>query len=446
MSAQSIKLAAALAAGALLAACSENNTDGGSPDPTASTLNETTATSAPIVRAKSDQCRVATLSDTGAILYVVMGKECTLDHGVAVDFTVISGTPVRREVRRAAATFSELGTALPLDLPFVGSRDVTVFQEGQWRRIANDNSWGPRDGAGLLVKDGKAFLLGGWLHGPVSSEVWVTKDLLTWEFLGNAPWPARHGAGWLVHKNRLYVIGGDLIADVWSSEDGVDWRQEAADAPFGRRYAPNAASIDGKLVVYAGQHWFPVDWCTETPDCGVVGNNDVWESTDDGRTWSVANPAAPWAGRGLIHGSIVFNGEIYLVGGGLKSGLLGLNYSETVAEYSDIWSSPDGREWRLRVPQFSFAPRTHVSVLSTPFGCYVSDGSVGTQGNVSNDLFFAPDCLDYRPIAAPPLQRRHASSVAYFNGTVVILGGPVAGGALTDVWQYIPAAADSIRP
>jgi hypothetical protein len=439
-----------LAAAVLLAGCSDSDSDTRFKELTAGAIDATnTATffAGPVLEVKSEQCRVASTSDNGTLLYVVMGKECTLAQGVALDLTVISGSALRPEnVQHVAASFTELGTALPLDLPFLGTREVTVFQEGQWRLIPNPNSWAPRDGAGLLIKDGKAYLLGGWVHGPVSNEVWVTKDLLTWEFLGNAPWPARHGSAWLVHNNRLYVIGGDLIADVWSSADGIAWQEEAADAPFGRRYTPNAATINGKLVVYAGQHWFPTDWCSESPTCGVVGNNDVWESADDGKSWTVANPAAPWAGRGLIHGSIVFNGEIYLIGGGLKAGFPGAVSVETFAEFSDIWSSPDGHEWTLRVPQFSFLPRTHVSVLSTPFGCYVSDGSVGTQGNVSNDLFFAPDCLDYRPIPNPPLQKRHASSVAYFNGTVVILGGPVAGGALTDVWQYIPAAADSIRP
>jgi hypothetical protein len=447
LAAPSIQLAAALAAAAFLTGCGESGFEvaSGTHALTAGTFDRVAETS---LFAESDQCRIAAVNDTGALLYVIAGKECVLDHGLAVTFTAISfAAPLSANVKQTAATFSELGTALQLELPLIGSREVTVFQEGQWRRIPNANSWVHRDGAGLLIKDGKAFLLGGWRHeAGNSSEVWVTKDLLTWEFLGNAPWPPRHGSGWLVHNDRLYVIGGDLIADVWSSADGVEWRQEASDAPFGRRYAPSAASINGKLVVYAGQHWFPVDSCVESPDCGVVGNNDVWESTDDGRTWAVANAAAPWPGRGLIHGSIVFDGEIYLVGGGLKSVLPGMIRAETLVEYSDIWSSRDGREWRLRLPQFSFPPRTHHSVLSTPLGCYVSDGSVGMQVNVSNDLFFAPDCLDYRPIPNPPLQPRHASSLAYFNGTVVILGGPPAGGALTDVWQYIPAAADLARP
>lgn len=47
--------------------------------------------------------------------------------------------------------------------------------------------------------------------------------------------------------------------------------------------------------------------------------NDVWESADGGRSCDLANPAAPREGRGLIHGSVVFQNEIYLIGGGLKT-------------------------------------------------------------------------------------------------------------------------------
>jgi hypothetical protein len=36
------------------------------------------------------------------------------------------------------------------------------------------------------------------------------------------------------------------------------------------------------------------------------------------------------------------------------------------------------------------------------------------------------------------LPARHASSLAEFNGTLVLLGGPPYGGASTQVWQYVP--------
>ena len=325
-----------------------------------------------------------------------------------------------------------------ITIPGLGMRRVGLYRAGQWRRIENTASWQHRDGAGLLLLDGELYLLGGWLWGPVTSEVWKTRDLVNWQYLGDAPWPARHGSARLVHDRRLWVIGGDLYDDVWSSADGVRWTQEASAAPFGKRYAPNAASIGGKIVVYAGQAWNGGTWCVPLGPCIADAPRDVWSSSD-GRSWQRATTQTPWEGRGLIHGSVVHDGEIYLIGGGIKSTPPGERYSETTAEYRDIWSSLDGGAWTPRAEVFSFMPRTHFSVVSTPKGCYVSDGSVGTQANVVNDLFYAADCVNYAPVPdTPPHEPRHASSLADFNGSLVILGGPPAGDAGTTVWQYFP--------
>jgi hypothetical protein len=289
------------------------------------------------------------------------------------------------------------------------------------------------------MKDGYAYLLGGWTNGPVTNEVWRSVDLVNWEFLGFAPWAPRHGSAWLVHDGRLFVISGDMYADVWSSADGIDWRLENASAPFGKRYTPNAVSLGNRIVVYAGLSWHPEDWCIiGGPVCTVTGYDDVWESVDDGRTWRQILEHAPWPGRGLIHGSIVHDGKIFLIGGGLKTVPPGGQVNETVVQMTDIWSSPDGRAWTQLASSLPFPARTHFSVAQTSFGCVVSDGSVGLQANFSNDVYIARDCVNFVPLANPPLQPRHASSVAEFNGTLVILGGNPAYGAGTTVWQYVP--------
>lgn len=315
----------------------------------------------------------------------------------------------------------------------VGSKRLLLVRPGTWRMFPNENAWSGRDGAGLLFFKGELYLLGGWVYGPTTNEVWKTRDLHEWTYVGQAPWPPRHGAAWLVHRDRMYVIGGDLLDDVWSSADGVDWVQEAGRAPFGPRYTPNAASVDGYIVVYAGQHWSPVEWCVYQADCRPVGLQDVWRSRD-GRSWERL-PDAPWAGRGLIHGSVVHDGEIYLVGGGLKAPPPDARYAETQAEYTDVWSSADGLQWRRRGTMNH--PRTHFSVVATGSGCYLSDGSVRTQSNLTNELFFAADCVDFAPIPVPAdMPVRHASSFVSFNGSLVVLGGP--GGSGTSVWQYFP--------
>lgn len=388
------------------------------------------------LRVEVQGCPDVQVHDSGHALYLVQGRTCApgsprirLMHAeanasfdkAAVELTVAEGTEVQ-----------------DIEIPGLGRRSLGLFRTGTWRMIPNTDSWTGRDGAGLLLLRGEMYLLGGWVYGPTTSEVWKTRDLVHWELLTNAPWLPRHGAAWLVHDDRLWVIGGDLLEDVWSSPDGVQWTEEIAHAPFGPRYTPNAASVDGQIVVYAGQSWGPVEWCITRPDCYTVAPRDVWRSRD-GRQWNLVTPEAPWPGRALIHGSIVHDGEIFLIGGGLKVSPPGGRHSDTSAEYADIWSSRDGLAWTLRNPSFSFQPRTHFSVLSTPVGCFVSDGSVGTQVAVSNDLFIARNCVDFEPVPdTPPLQRRHASSLAWFNGSVVILGGPSNDAPGTAIWQYFP--------
>ena len=64
----------------------------------------------------------------------------------------------------------------------------------------------------------------------------------------------------------MWVIGGDLYIDVWSSADGVQWDQMTADAGFCPRYTPNAVVVGDDILLYAGQDFEPVGWCSSRPD------------------------------------------------------------------------------------------------------------------------------------------------------------------------------------
>ncbi len=211
---------------------------------------------------------------------------------------------------------------------------------------------------------------------------------------------------------------------------------ETGQAPFGQRYTPMVSSNGEYIYLYGGQYWTPVWWCSNRPDCLPVGPRDVWRSKD-GVLWGKVLDNVPWSGRALVHGSIFFESKFFLVGGGLKNATG--RWSETFSEFTDIWSSFDGLVWKKEVEEFNFAGRTHFSVLSTSDGCYVSDDSVGVQSNVSNELFYAFDCVNYQKVDVPiDLPARHASSLFEFNKSIVVLGGPPAGGAGTAIWQYFP--------
>lgn len=370
-----------------------------------------------------DGCEKYETNTNSNIVYITVSELCNT-RGITASFS-LNGNKQSVKLNEGVESLLKMGDV---------NYRVSLFKEKTWRNIEVDNGWEPRDGAGVVILNNRIFLLGGWVYETTQktvSEAWVTDDLITWQRLPDPPWKGRHGAGWVVHKNRIYVVGGDLIDDVWYTEDGTNWTLANGKAPFGERYTPIVHSDGEYMYLYGGMRWDPAWWCDNGRGCWPVAYNDVWRSRD-GVEWEKILNEAPWAGRALVHGSLYYQGEIFLIAGGMK-------INDTWLEYNDIWSSKDGISWQKRSDSLGFLPRTHVSVLATSKGCYVSDGSVTHQANVSNDLYFSTDCINYNQIGTPSeMQRRHASSLFEFNGSVVILGGPPVGGAGRTIWQYFP--------
>jgi len=375
--------------------------------------------SAPMVAAVPS-CTDVRLHDSGTIAYVTVEKSCVLSETpFVVSFLNDAGA--------YAVQFEALGVEQAVRL---GSwaRRVTVVERGTWRRFPNTDSWNWRDGAGLLAKDGGLYFISGGNGDDRNAppDVWFTRDLATWaRLVEQAPWMGRHGAGWIVHRRRLYIVSGDFATDAWSSADGINWRQHTATADFGPLYTPNVVSLNDELILYNGMR----------PD--YSGETGVWASGDGAEWERVAT--VPYQGRALIHGVAVFQGRVYVIGGGLKGFTDTGDWPvDTTAEFTDIWSSADGRVWRKEADTLGFAPRTHFAVLGTTHGCYVANGSVGLQRLTTGEVYFAPDCVHFELVSDPsPMPGVHATSLAEFNGSIVILGGhgSVVG---STVWQYFP--------
>jgi hypothetical protein len=106
--------------------------------------------------------------------------------------------------------------------------------------------------------------------------------------------------------------------DVWSSEDGVNWKQVTASAPWKPRLWFSA-------VVYRDHLWVLGGW-SET------GNlSDVWY-TKDGRNWTELKSDVIWTKR-HEHSAFVFQDKIWVAGG--------------AAEPS---STLDSQVWSLEIP------------------------------------------------------------------------------------------------
>lgn len=377
-------------------------------------------------------CTDVRVHDNGTVIYVTVAADCQPAAPLRLNVRGQDDVGFIERTIQVAAFDTEVALQLRTT-----QRRLSVHRRGTWRALSNGEAWAWRDGAGLLAKDDGLYLLGGWGGGQIlRSDVWFTRDLKNWKQLTPAaPWQGRHGAGWVVHGSKLWVLGGDLLPDVWSSSDGIDWHLESSNAAFGSRYTPIAASLGGRLLLYAGMAWGPTPWCAFEVGCFAHGFNDVW-SSQDGAQWSPLQTNALWAGRGLIHGTQLYKGRVYIVSGGLKLAAADATLAETSAEFHDVWSSSDGIAWRRETEDAGFTPRTHIATLGTSHGCYVAGGSITRQLQTTNEVWFAADCVQYSLVPGyQQLAVRHAASLAEFNGSLVLLGGhrDTAG---TTVWQY----------
>jgi hypothetical protein len=185
--------------------------------------------------------------------------------------------------------------------------------------------------------------------------------------------------------------------DVWSSLDGVHWTKRAAppwssgpcnEGPLDRGIIVGSVVFQGKLWVIGGG-----SYATNNPACTNVGSNQVWSWDGiDAHEWVEETPAAPWLPR-IYHNVFVFDNQIFVMAG-LQNESLGDD------RLCDVWSSADGVHWNA----------------------------------VSNPA---------------PWGGRHAASVWVYNGAVYMEGGtgqmypagpcPVATGSpfpVNDVWKF----------
>src|SRR5690606_744274 len=117
-------------------------------------------------------------------------------------------------------------------------------------------------------------------------QMWITggngsyfrsKDGKSWMRITEAmPWAGRITAGSVVFNGRVWIIGGQRegkrLNDVWSSADGLNWRQETSEAPWSpRQLHDNVVAFDGHLWVIGGS-------VQSSPPLKTY--RDVWRSPD----------------------------------------------------------------------------------------------------------------------------------------------------------------------
>lgn len=202
--------------------------------------------------------------------------------------------------------------------------DVWNSQDGKTWQFVNQGKelpWKDRVLHYTVVHNDKIWVIGGQsMPGFAKADeafyrdVWTTTDGIEWkEIKPQEPfWSARGMIGGAAVKDgRIWILGGgtydtpttpyrNFYNDVWSSADGVQWKQHTAKAPWHPRQYHDVAVWDGKLWVMEGYH----------KDGG--NRNDVWYSAD-GAEWKelVKTPWRPRHAASLF----VYQDALWMVAG-----------------------------------------------------------------------------------------------------------------------------------
>lgn len=272
----------------------------------------------------------------------------------------------------------------------IGPRDVWSSTDGvHWDLVTKQAAWKSGDIPTTVTFNGRIWFMGGWYagrlpEGQATSEVWSSADGAQWELATATPgWSPRLGAAGVEHDGRLWLLGGseqyffgndsDLRNDVWATDDGKQWTQVTASAPWAPRTFHNALSFKGKLWVFGGGNYLPT----------YHGYNDVWSSAD-GANWTRVTEHAPWAER-IWFSAVVWRGCMWVLGGWSN---------DPSKNWNDVWYTADGETWHeLKTPTIWSERHEH--------SAYVFDDKLwiaaGNAWPLVNDVWVLDLPKDWRP-------------------------------------------------
>ncbi|MBI1901317.1 MAG: galactose oxidase [Planctomycetia bacterium] len=231
-----------------------------------------------------------------------------------------------------------------------------------------------------------------------------------------APWQPRDSAGEVVFKDKLWIMGGwfDSFSppprDVWSSADGKTWELVAKDAPWKYSDLPMTLAFKDRMWIMGG-------W-TNGRLAGHGATSEVW-SSDDGANWELAAKSAGWSPR-IAAGAVAFQDRMWILGGTEN-----YYFGDERSLKNDVWSSADGKEWRLETESAPWSPRAyHAAVVHDGKIFVLGGGSYVPKYEARSDVWCSSDGVHWEQVIekAPWHERIWFSSVVY-RRRIWVLGG-----------------------
>ena len=142
--------------------------------------------------------------------------------------------------------------------------------------------------------------------------------------------------------------------------------------------------------------------------------NDVWSSAD-GKDWKLEAANAAWSPR-AYHQAVVLNEKIYVFGGG--------NYVPAYHATNDVWSSGDGVNWNRETAAAPWSARLWFSGAVYRDRMWVLGGWSNKPSKNHADVWHSKDGKNWEQLVTKTRwKERHEHSVFIFQDKLWIAGG-----------------------
>ena len=227
-----------------------------------------------------------------------------------------------------------------------------------------------------------------------------------------APWEHSDLSPAMVFKERIWFMGGRKLPGAENSNKV--W--SSTDGARWRLETDNpgwSPRVASSFAVFKGRMWLLGGTENFYDHSGAMVKNDIWSSAD-GRRWRLEVASAPWSKRAHAQ-AVVFEGKLWLMGGGLW-------HPQHVA-LNDVWCSPDGINWTRVTDSAPWQPRLWFSCIVYRGRMWVLGGWSKENGNFG-DVWFTKDGKHWTELKSDVIWTpRHEHSTVVFHDKIFVMGG-----------------------
>jgi hypothetical protein len=348
--------------------------------------------------------------------------------------------------------------------------DVWSSENGiNWGLVTENADFSARYHHEAVSFNGRLWVIGGVVGngGSSSGDVWSSINGVTWTLESTIPRRFNHRS--IVFDNELYVVAGTShvsfgfgevgeLNDVWKTNNGVDWIQLTEEAAFSKRFGHELIVSGNQLLLLGGREG----------GFSFYPPADVW-TTQDGIDWELVGEegAAPVSS---FFQALSFKGDIFTVGGDYRKDSWatsdGVSWNEKKektaqsAEYfkysvsfkgklwsippyqNEVWSSMNGIDWALEKTETSFENRRFNKILKHKDQLWLIGGFSLPESGIGfdeyfRDVFVSNDGLVWNKVyESTPFEDQGVEFISHAE-RVYAVGGYDGSNYINEVWSSI---------